>query len=42
MAETRTIGLAEETRLRILIEQLVREGKSDEAITKAVREATAR
>ena len=38
--ETRRIGPAEEARLRILIEQMVREGMSEDAITKAVREAT--
>ncbi len=38
--ETRRIGPADEVRLRILIERMVREGRSEHAITKAVREAT--
>ena len=38
--ETRRIGPADEVRLRILIERMVREGMSENAITKAVREAT--
>ena len=38
--ETRRIGPADEARLRILIERMVREGMDEDAIAKAVREAT--
>jgi hypothetical protein len=36
------IGAAEEARLRILIERMVREGASEAAVTRAVREASLR
>jgi hypothetical protein len=36
------IGSAEETRLRILVERMVRAGASEAAITQAVREASLR
>jgi hypothetical protein len=39
LPETRRIGPADEDRLRILIERMVREGRCDDAIAKAVREA---
>lgn len=40
VAETRRLGPADEERLRILIERMVREGRSESAITKAVCDAT--
>ena len=36
------IGAAEEARLRMLIERMVREGASEAAVTRAVREASRR
>ena len=36
------IGAAEEARLRILIERMVRAGASEAAVTRAVREASLR
>jgi hypothetical protein len=39
LPEPRRLGSADEARLRILIERMVREGRSENAITKAVREA---
>jgi hypothetical protein len=39
VAERRS-GAAEEARLRILVERMVREGESEAAIAKAVREAS--
>ena len=36
------LGAAEEARLMILVEQMVRAGASEEAITEAVREASRR
>jgi hypothetical protein len=38
-AEPKRIGPADEGRLNILVERMVREGISEDAITKAVREA---
>ena len=40
LPETRRIGPADEARLRILIERMVRAGMGEDAIAKAVREAT--
>jgi hypothetical protein len=40
LPETRRISPVDEARLRILIEQMVREGMPEDAIKEAVREAT--